>query len=109
VIRAAMQRAGLIAASACVALAIVAPAAKAATMTDLQNTVGGAVCLLALVALHQLPWIVAINRRVASRGPLFAVNLFVGWTFLGWLVCMLWAALGRSDDEAAFYAWAAGQ
>ena len=41
-----------------------------------------------------LPAIVAYRRHVEARGLLLLVLVVVGLTGLGWLGCLLWAALG---------------
>lgn len=48
----------------------------------------GGVCLV----LYFLPTIVAALRRHPNSGAIFAVNLFLGWTFIGWILCLVWAA-----------------
>jgi hypothetical protein len=48
----------------------------------------GTVCL----ALYFLPTIVAALRSHPSAGAIFAINLFFGWTFIGWIICLVWAA-----------------
>ena len=48
----------------------------------------GAGALLLLVALYFLPAIIAWARGVSSRGSIIAINLFLGWTLLGWVVAL---------------------
>jgi hypothetical protein len=49
--------------------------------------------LLALFALfiYFLPTIVAWNRGHKNTVAIFVANLFLGWTFIGWVVCLVWA------------------
>ena len=46
------------------------------------------------VALYFLPSIVAARRKHANNliWGIFLLNLFLGWTFLGWLAALIWAA-----------------
>jgi hypothetical protein len=37
------------------------------------------------------PTIVAFSRRHVKRGQILALNLFFGWTVLGWVGSMIWA------------------
>ena len=46
-----------------------------------------AVCLVA----YFLPTLSAFYREHPSRWPIFWVNLFLGFTLLGWIICMFWA------------------
>jgi hypothetical protein len=38
-----------------------------------------------------LPSINARERRHPNVGAIFVVNLFLGWTFLGWVVALAWS------------------
>jgi hypothetical protein len=38
-----------------------------------------------------LPTLVARSRNHPSANAIFLVNLFAGWTFIGWIVSLLWA------------------
>ena len=44
--------------------------------------------LLAILA-YFLPSITGHNKR--SAGGIFLLNFFLGWTFIGWIVALLWA------------------
>lgn len=47
------------------------------------------VFLLVIVALYFLPSIVGYNKTNANA--ICVLNLFLGWTFIGWVVAMVWA------------------
>jgi len=38
-----------------------------------------------------LPTILAAARRKRDLGAIFVLNLFLGWTFIGWIVALVWA------------------
>jgi hypothetical protein len=44
---------------------------------------------MALVALYFLPTF--IGFRKANAGAIFALNLLLGWTLLGWVGALVWA------------------
>jgi hypothetical protein len=50
--------------------------------------------------LYFLPVIVAGIRKVQAWGGLFALNLLLGWTVVGWLGALIWAASGETESEA---------
>ena len=52
---------------------------------------GGACMLLACVLLYLLPSAVAIGRGHPNTGPIMIVDLFLGWTLIGWVVSLAWA------------------
>ena len=43
-----------------------------------------------------LPTVVARSRNHPHAGAIFLVNLFFGWTFIGWVVSLLWACARTS-------------
>ena len=63
---------------------------------------GGAVLadliLLAFsLVLYFLPAIIASHRGHNSRGSIFVVNLFLGWTLLIWILCLAWSFGGNTE------------
>jgi hypothetical protein len=48
--------------------------------------------LIMIAFLYMLPWIVAMARTHHNRGAIFLLNLFLGWTLIGWLAALIWAA-----------------
>lgn len=52
----------------------------------------GLILLLPLIGLYCLPLIIGASRRVPNLGSLIVVNIFLGWTFVGWVVALAMAA-----------------
>ena len=48
--------------------------------------------VVAGLALYFLPTIVVFIRRKSNRLPVFLLNFFLGWTFVGWVIALVWAA-----------------
>ena len=48
--------------------------------------------LLIFVILYMLPTFVAMHRRHHNTGAILVVNLFLGWTAIGWIVALAMAA-----------------
>jgi hypothetical protein len=46
-----------------------------------------------LFLVYWLPTIIAVRREKANKAPIFIVNLFFGWTGLGWVGCLAWALM----------------
>lgn len=40
---------------------------------------------------YLLPTGIAIGRKRTNTGAIFALNLFLGWTLIGWVVALVWA------------------
>jgi len=48
--------------------------------------------LLTLLSLfYFLPFAIAFNKKRANTGDIFALNLFLGWSLIGWVVALVWA------------------
>ena len=50
-------------------------------------------------SVYFLPTLLAFGRRMHYRVPLFVVNIFFGWTFIGWVFCMAWAFWPDRDER----------
>ncbi|MDQ1713401.1 MAG: hypothetical protein QOE45_2851 [Frankiaceae bacterium] len=68
----------------------------------------GAVLVLVLLVLYFLPTVVAIGRKHHQIAPVVLVNLFLGWTFIGWIVAMVIAASAKRQPVVAQYFGAPG-
>jgi hypothetical protein len=50
--------------------------------------------------LYLLPGIVAQSRKVRNTGSIWVINIFLGWTVIGWIVAL--AMAGRSANPVSF-------
>lgn len=48
--------------------------------------------VLAVLALYFFPTIMAYSFHHRAIGGIFVINLFLGWTLLGWVGALAWAA-----------------
>ena len=46
------------------------------------------VLLLILVVIYFLPTLIASSRGVRNTGSIVVLNLFLGWTLVGWVVAL---------------------
>lgn len=51
--------------------------------------------ILVVGAAYLLPTIVAFIRDVPDKGTVTVLNIFLGWTFLGWVVSLARACGSR--------------
>lgn len=51
--------------------------------------------------IYFLPTIVALSRGHLSALAIFLLNLFLGWTLIGWLLALIWSCTGNT--AANFY------
>lgn len=47
---------------------------------------------IVLFALYFVPWIIAASRNHHNRSSIALLNLLLGWTFIGWVVALIWSA-----------------
>ncbi len=67
------------------------------------NAGGGFGVLLLVViviAMYLLPWVIAASRKTRNRGTVAVINVFLGWTFLGWVIALA-MAFGEVEAKKA--------
>lgn len=47
---------------------------------------------LTLLVIYLLPWMIASMRSHPNSMSIAIINICLGWTGLGWIVCLAWAA-----------------
>ena len=40
-----------------------------------------------------IPSYIAQKRQHAQKTPILILNIFLGWTFIGWVIALIWATL----------------
>jgi hypothetical protein len=59
----------------------------------------GAIIWIAVIAAYWTPSLVAGIRHVPNSGSVVVINLFLGWTLVGWVVALAMAC--RSHPQQA--------
>ena len=54
----------------------------------------GIIGFIVTVALYFLPTVIAVVRHHRNLVAIILVNVFLGWTGVGWLVALIWAIVG---------------
>ena len=52
--------------------------------------------ILLCITIYMLPAGIGIIRGRSNAGAIFVLNLFLGWTLIGWVVALVWAV---ADDN----------
>jgi Superinfection immunity protein len=47
-----------------------------------------------------LPALVALRRNHPNAAAILALNLLLGWTFLGWVIALVWAMCAQTQRNA---------
>jgi hypothetical protein len=57
--------------------------------------------LILSLLIYFLPTVIALTRGHLSALAIFFLNLFLGWTVIGWVVALIWSCTGNT--RANFY------
>ena len=49
------------------------------------------ILIIILISCYFIPTIIAMTKGKKDRVAIFALNLLVGWTFVGWLIAFIWS------------------
>ncbi len=61
----------------------------------------GLILLVLLAVLYFLPTIVASTRGHRAAAAICVLNIFLGWTFIGWLIALVWSLTGDTRANEA--------
>jgi len=53
----------------------------------------GLIALIILAALYFIPFIIGVSRGIKNSMSVFFLNLFLGWTVIGFFVLIFYASL----------------
>ena len=67
--------------------------------SDVGEYVGVIALILIAIFGYFLPWIVANARQHYNSGAIFVVNLFFGWSLIGWVVALVWAVTKPAPSQ----------
>lgn len=51
----------------------------------------GVIFLLFIFSLYFMPTLVAVQKKKINVPAIFILNLFFGWTMIGWVGALIWA------------------
>jgi hypothetical protein len=57
------------------------------------------VLLIIVAALYFTPSIIAIMRKKTNMAPIIIIDILLGWTFVGWVVALVWAAAAEKTPQ----------
>ena len=56
--------------------------------------------ILPTLVIYFIPTIIVIIRRVRNTVGILLLNIFGGWTFVGWVIALVWAIIDKKQDES---------
>jgi FtsH-binding integral membrane protein len=51
--------------------------------------------IIVLAALYLVPTFIAYRRQHINRVPILVINIFFGWSFIGWVAWLAWSLTNR--------------
>jgi Superinfection immunity protein/Short C-terminal domain len=51
------------------------------------------------IALNFIPSIIALSKRRYNTGAIFVLNLFLGWSFIAWIVALVWSVSNKTNRQ----------
>lgn len=55
----------------------------------------GLILLVGMLTIYFIPTIIAYKRMHFNRVAVLVLNLFLGWTFVGWVGALVWAVTSK--------------
>ncbi len=57
------------------------------------------VVLIGAIVLYFLPAMIAKSNKHSKAGAILLLNIFVGWTLIGWIACFIWAFIDKENQR----------
>ncbi len=87
---------------AIIGLAFIAAASFAiGSGTNTAAAIATGVFFLSVPALYFAPSFIAHRREHANRTAILVLNIFLGWTMIGWVIALVWAHSTASAPQAS--------
>ena len=59
----------------------------------------GPIVVLIILVLYIIPSVIGMLRGHHNKAAIIAVNLLLGWTFIGWVVAFVWSVTATRKLE----------
>ena len=56
------------------------------------------ILMLLSIFVYLLPGIIATRRKHKNAAPIWIVDIFLGWTGVGWVVALAWACANKKAE-----------
>lgn len=84
---------------------VASPTAAPADITQAGLGVGLVLFILGIgLIFYFLPTIIAASRNHQNAGAIFALNLLLGWSFIGWIVALVWSFTNQNPHTIIVHA-----
>jgi len=55
--------------------------------------------VILMLLIYFIPTYVAFSKRHVNKVPILIINLFLGWTFIGWVIALVWATIKSGNTS----------
>ena len=69
------------------------------TWLILRDVAPSEILTLVILFAYFVPAFVAQARKKRNSAAILVLNLFLGWTFIGWVVALVWACTSEATGE----------
>lgn len=70
-------------------------------MSDASSPMAGFLLLAIAFIAYFLPTFISAKRDHPNGTGIFLLNLFLGWTFIGWLAALIWSVSALKKPESS--------
>ncbi|MGJ8524039.1 hypothetical protein R84981_002756 [Carnimonas sp. R-84981] len=63
------------------------------------DSIGPAMVIIFLIVVYMIPTFTAISNDHRNKAGIFVLNLFLGWSLVGWVAALVWAISKGSDED----------
>ncbi len=73
------------------------------TVTSMVITGVLTVVIIGITALiiYLIPTFIACKRKHTNKVAIILINILLGWTFIGWVGCLIWACIDNKSNKAS--------
>lgn len=79
-----------------------AVATGATSDIDVLNIVVLIGMIILAIVFYYIPALAAKSKKHENSLAIFLLNTFLGWTFFGWVICLVWA-VKKSSKQQVYY------
>lgn len=84
---------------------VASPTAAPVDTTQPRSGVGLALLVLGIgLIIYLLPTLIAASRKHRNTGAIFALNLLLGWSLIGWIAALVWSFTNQSGQTIIVHA-----
>jgi hypothetical protein len=67
------------------------------SITNLTQSLLAMIAIFVAVLIYLLPSTIAFARSHHNAVPILLTNLFLGWTFIGWVAALIWSTTATAQ------------